>query len=327
MECFYPIWQIDKLLPPTMKEEMALLFQRVCEIFAPQKKQKKPWGFYSRYIQRDKWLKSIKRGKLPQNKATAQMAADWMAWTFALPYEERYEVSEVMAHLPAIVQDRKRSAQLRSFVEGQVALTRSLFAFRDSFQGPTAAIYDPAQLLSSQRFNRYDLFHLLAYYELAMLDEQAFRRFGEGAEIEGDCYVRLLDFREPKLTLELLYEPEGDEETFKKQYWRCPIALKGFQLLARERGGDRFPLPAEVKALLASHYLVALIIPPADTGAMFARLRGSPFYPRRLEVRFDDGSRKQEYYVLLGTAAWLAEAELRGHFYWKQRIESDAIIL
>jgi len=58
-----------------------------------------------------------------------------------------------------------------------------------------------------------------------------------------------------------------------------------------------------------------------------SQLRGSTLYSRRLEVRFKDGTTNKDYQILLGTAAWLAEAELRGHFWWKQRTECDAIIL
>lgn len=324
MECFYPLREIERNLPPEMRHEINMLYERVCEVFAPGKTlpKSKPNAFLRRYTDRKMWLKENKRGKLPINKKTAQMAADWIEWS----YGEEYKPADLLPSLPGFIGNADAASELRAFVQGQIALTESLFAFRDSFQGPTAAIYDPDHLLSSEPFNEYDLLHLLSNYELKLLTAEQFARFGSEA-IKADCYVRLLGFRDPKVTIELLYESPSDEEEWKTRYCRSPIALKGFRLLARERGGDRTPLPPDIANLVATQHLVALIVPPADQGALFNRLRGSTLYSRALEVRFSDGSVNESYQILLGTAAWLAEAELRGHFLWKERTECDAIIL
>ncbi len=331
MECFYPLMNVQKNMSPEMREEMNTFYERICEVFAPRKSfapgktlgRKKLAAFFSRYRDRTEWLKENKEGKVRKNRKTAQMVADQLKWING----EEHKASDLEPYLSALVGHLRPSDELRTFVAGQIRLTESLFSFRDSFQGPTAAIYDPDHLLSSETFNEYDLLHLLSNYELKVLSAEEFARFGHDEEIKADCYVRLLAFRDPKLTIELLYEVETDEEEWKKRYCRCPIALKGFDLLARERGGDRTQLPKEIKTLISERYLVALILPPADEGVLLKQLRGTSLYSRRLEVRFQDGTSNNGYKILLGTAAWLVEAELRGHFLWKQRKECDAIIL
>jgi hypothetical protein len=44
-------------------------------------------------------------------------------------------------------------------------------------------------------------------------------------------------------------------------------------------------------------------------------------------VIFPDGSALEDYLILLGTQAFQAHAELRGYFWMKDRLESEAIII
>jgi hypothetical protein len=60
---------------------------------------------------------------------------------------------------------------------------------------------------------------------------------------------------------------------------------------------------------------------------VYGKFRGSSLYSRRLVVEFPDGSREEDYRAFLGTQAFHAHAELRGYFYMKDRLESEAIII
>jgi hypothetical protein len=62
-------------------------------------------------------------------------------------------------------------------------------------------------------------------------------------------------------------------------------------------------------------------------GAMIARLRGTDLWSRRLTVCFSDGTADDGHRALLGTAAFLAHAELQTHFLLKERLREEAIIL
>ncbi|HYN87169.1 MAG TPA: type I-D CRISPR-associated helicase Cas3' [Ardenticatenaceae bacterium] len=325
-ECFYPISKLRRLLPPELEGEMDALYERVCEVFAPGL-SRPAWRmrkFFTRYYQRQHWAQSYRTKPPGDDDETVQMIADWMEWGTS----SRPEHDLLKPVAPRLLRDPVKVAELRDFVEGQVVLAESLFAFRDAFQGPRAVVYDRDHLLSSETINTYDLLHVLAYYDYEIIPSRtAFcRSFGE-TELDGDCYVRLHGFRTPKLSIELQYESSLAEPEWKRRFCRRPVALKGFGLLSRERGGGLRPLAATVQDLLATRFVPALIVPPADAPAMHSRLRGTALYPRRLSVSFPDDVMRDDYFALLGTAAWLAQAELRTHFLLRERAECDAIIL
>ena len=215
-------------------------------------------------------------------------------------------------------------------MSSQAAITRALFAFRDSFQGPTAVLYDPQHIFSSQTVNSYDLFHLISNYKLSPpLTRSQFAQTCEPTDLKGDFYFRLLDQRELKLILELVYESQEEREVFENRWCGRPVALAGVRLQARERGGDVLAgaLEEGIVAALAVEPLPMLIVPPDDVGAMIARLRGSSLWNRRMTLRFPDGSADDRYCAFLGTAAFQAHAELLGHFLLKDRLKPDAIII
>ena len=148
-------------------------------------------------------------------------------------------------------------------------------------------------------------------------------------DLQGEFYVRLWGRRDPKLSLELVYQSDDDREVFERRWCRAPVALRGMRLLARERGGDVVSGALDERIIegLAGRPLPLLILPPEDVGAMIARLRGTDLWSRRLTVWFPDGTADDGYKALLGTAAFLAHAELQTHFLLKDRMREAAIIL
>jgi len=329
-ECFWPIWQMGKAMPPDLQEELDALYERVRGVFAPHSRRTPGGlcGFFARYEGRERWLKETRSGRMPFDKYTARQAADWLAWLD--PETGRYAPADLQPHLRQLLANEAQRRALRQFVESQAAVTRALFAFRDSFQGPTAVVYDPQHLLSSQTVNTYDLFHLISFYRLTLLSDRVqFVRECAETDLRGEFYVRLRERREPKLSLELVYESEDEQAAFEQKWCRVPVALRGVRLVARERGGDVVAgaLDERVVETLARRPLPILIISPEDVGAMIARLRGTDLWSRRLTVRFPDGMAENGYRALLGTAAFLAHAELQTHFLLKERLREEAIIL
>ena len=329
-ECFWPIWQMGKAIPPDLQDELDALYERIREIFAPHSRRTPGGlrGFFARYEGRERWLHETRSGQMPLNKYTARQVADWLEWLD--PERGRCDPAELLPHLPQLLAEEAQQRALREFVQSQVAITRALFAFRDSFQGPTAVVYDPQHLLSSQTVNTYDLFHLISYYKLTLLSGRAqFLRECAETDLRGEFYVRLWSRRDPKLSLELVYESEDNREIFERKWCGAPVALRGLRLVAREQGGDIVAgaLDERMVETLARRLLPLLIIPPEDVGAMIARLRGTDLWSRKLTVRFPDGTADDDYRVLLGTAAFLAHAELQTHFLLKERLREEAIIL
>jgi len=329
-ECFWPIWQMHKAMPQELQGELDALYERVRQVFAPHSRRT-PGGlraFFARYEARERWLRETRSGHMPFNKYTARQVADWLAWLD--PQEGQYSPADLQPHLPNLLADEAQRRDLRAFVESQVAVTRALFNFRDSFQGPTAVLHDPHHLLSSQTVNTYDLFHLLSVYRLALFPTRAeFLRQCGDTDLRGDFYVRLLGRREPRLLLGLSYDAVIERAGFEQRWCRVPVALRGLRLVAWELGSDLVAgaLDQRIVEALAGKPLPLLIIPPDDVGAMVARLRGTDLWARRLTVRFPDGTSEDGYRALLGTAAFLAHAELQGHFLLRERLRPEAIIL
>lgn len=329
-ECFWPIWRMAKAMPPNLQNELEALYERVREVFAPN--SRRPAGglrqFFARYEERKRWLQATRRGHVPLDLRTARQMADWLEWLD--PPSGRYMPSDLQPHLSQLLSGKAQQQALREFVASQTAVTEALFAFRDSFQGPVAVVYDPDHLLSSQTVNIYDLFHLIRWYRFALLSGQAqFLRECAKTDLRGDFYVRLWGWREPPLNLEFLYESADERDLFERKWCRAPVALRGIRLVARERGGDIVDgaLEERIVEALAGRPLPVLIIPPEDVGPMLARLRGTDLWAWRLTVCFPGGTADDGYRALVGTAAFLAHAELQAHFLLKDRLRSEPIII
>ena len=242
----------------------------------------------------------------------------------------RCDPSDLLPKLGYILGNDQQRRALRAFVQSQVATTPALFSFRDSFQGPVAVLYDPQHLLSSQSINTYDLFHLISYYKLSppLTRRQFTDQLGE-TELHGDFYVRLIEPREPRLILELVYDSEDEPADFERKWCGAPVALWGVRIQAREHSGGVLAgaLDQKIVTAMAEKHLPMLVIPPDSVGTMIGRLRGSGLWSRNLTVRFPDGTANSNYKALLGTAAFHAHAELLGHFLMKDRLKPDAIII
>lgn len=330
VESFWPIYQFGKMLPPELQFEVDDLFERVRSVFAPSSRRTPGGlkGFFSKFEQREVWLYATRSGAVPFNRDTAHHVADWLEWLE--PERGRYEPTALQPHLSGLLTGRRQQQDLRAFVQSQVEITRALFSFRDSFQGPTAVLYDPARLFSSQVVNSYDLFHLLRNYELsAPLSRAQFVQMAGETELSGDFYLRLLGPRNPRLVLEFVIESEVEREEFEQRWCGAPVARPGVRLQAREPGGDLLAgaLPQPVVEALIERFLPMLIVPSGNVGAMIGRLRGTALWAQRLTVRFPDGAADERYRALLGVAAFHAHAELQGYFMLKERLKPDAIIL
>ncbi len=329
-ESFWPIYQISKTLPRDEHAELDALFELVRRVFAPNSKRTPGglYGFFRRLESRERWLRETRENRVPFDKHTATQVADWLAWLD--PTSGRCDPGDLVPHLEYLLGDVSQRQALRTFVQSQVNITRALFAFRNSFQGPTAVVYDPQHLLSSQTINTYDLFHLVSNYRLSppLTRRQFGAQFGE-TDLQGDFYVRLVEPRESRLMLELVYHSDDESKSFEEKWCGRPVALSGVRIQARERGGDIVAgaLDEKVVTAIATEHLPMLIVPPDSAGAMIAHLRGTDLWSRRLTVRFPDGTFGDRYRALLGTAAFHAHAELLGHFLLKERLKSEAIIL
>jgi hypothetical protein len=131
------------------------------------------------------------------------------------------------------------------------------------------------------------------------------------------------------LNLELVYHKGDDPADFERKWCNAPVALKGIHLQARSQGGDVVDgaLDEEIITALVAKPLPMLIVPPESIGAMRSKLRGTSLRSYPLNVYFSDGTVNEGYKALLGTAAFMSYAELKGHFLMKERLKPEAIII
>jgi CRISPR-associated endonuclease/helicase Cas3 len=311
-----------------LEAEVDELFERVRSLFAPQSRRSSRGlaGFFRKVEARRRWL-AQKQIKL--DKETASHVADWLTWLRSI--EEQVTPGQIRAEeLAYLLAKGVQQQALRDFVESQLAVTEALFAFRDSFQGPAAVFYDPHYLLSSQTSNRYDVFHLIRYYKLSPpLTRRQFEQLNGSTDLAGDFYFQLLEFRETRLQLGLVYESEDEREGFERKWVGAPVGLKGLRLQVREQQGDILAgaLNEAMATAVAGKALPMLIIPPDSIGAMIARLRGTNLWRYNLTVHFEDGTVDEGYKALLGIAAFMGYAELQGHFLMRERLKPEVIII
>jgi CRISPR-associated endonuclease/helicase Cas3 len=326
-ECFYPISQVKRMMPPreALLEKIDALYERVRTVFAPnsRKSARSLAYFFTKYWYRKQWLRQNKK-QMRFDLKTAEQFADWIKWLNG----EEYKAADLLPHLRTSLEYEEQQQALREFVAGQVALTDALFSFRDSFQGPTAVVYDPQHLLSSQTVNAYSVMHLVSNYQVRWLSgRREFVRTFDETEAQGDLYGVLQAWREPRLSPEISYTSPWPRAEFNQRVCRRPVALRGLRLTARERGGDAYPLDPRIVESLSDDHVTVLGITPEDCGVVYSKLKNASLYSRPLTVTFPNGQTQTDYRVFLGTQAFFAHAELLGYFYMKDRLETEAIIL
>ncbi|NJN68131.1 MAG: type I-D CRISPR-associated helicase Cas3' [Chloroflexaceae bacterium] len=346
-ESFYPIFRLYQLESPESKQQVEEeLFEMVREVFAPGTKVQ-AWQLRSTFEVYDKrrgWLKKADAQRWSPHdgwtrRELAQHVADYLGWLESFRgVEKRYEPRQVEKQLADILRGffatPAQRKDLVAFVELQAALTRMMFAFREAWQGPKAAVYDPLQLLSSEVVNVYDALHLLANY--------TYKPFGGAAEFrqvcgetgraidEDDCalYLELKDFRTPRLLFHFAYDAPDHwgRETFRDRCCYQVTALRGLRLNGREMGGGEVSLPPQVLALVEEDWIPCLVVEKEQAGVLIAKLRGTSWYSRDLRVLFGDGT-EQDYLVVTGTAAMHVHAELVGVFKKIVKALSDDCII
>lgn len=340
-ESFYPIFHLNKLSPTENKDHKDHddLFEAMREVFAPHSKLKAKdlWASFQIYEKRRSWLKKSESERWSlhnewNRRELAQHVADYLDWLRSCKGATvSYTAARVAPQLDDIVRRMSAPAQkkdLEAFVESQVALTKAMFAFREAWQGPKAAVYDPRQLLSNEVVNTYDALHLVANYEYTLF--QGSKEFRSACGLPGDdndckVYMELRDFRTPRLALNFAYSVTWERTTFEERCCRRVTTLRGLRLSGREHGGGDVMLDPRVCSLVEQDWIPCLVVEQERAGPLISKLRGSSWYAREVRVIFENGS-SHEYRVVMGTAALHIDAALRGYFKKTDRAD-DCIIL
>jgi CRISPR-associated endonuclease/helicase Cas3 len=323
LEAFRPIYELKRTMRPDLEEWVERLFAGVREVFATGS-QRWYYGSLCKHMRRhERTGRVLRENKLAELPEFVDEYLDWHR-PMEAPPAEWTRLEQVVRTQP-----QPREQLVLPWLQAQYALTEALFNFRDSFQGPTAAVYDPHHLLSDGDLTLYDALHVVANFEADYFDDAA--AFHRACRIEpgqADIYCRLTTHRDPRLYIGLEYrEGRLPREAWEKLYTRRPVALTGLHLLAQVPGGGPAPLHPTLRRSVEAQYVACLIIPDADVGRLLYLTRDRNLFPRSLRVAFATEDTSHEYKAMVGTAAFVMHAELEGYFWFKQKRDNDAPII
>jgi CRISPR-associated endonuclease/helicase Cas3 len=329
-EALYPIYRAGKImLPDEADVEIERLYERIRSIFAPN--SRRPYKsfrfFYQSFDNREKWWHRKEGEKWRRDEYNGPtLVSNLASWLTKLRSDSGKEIAvstdEAKDLLAQVLANTNRREGLGDFIASQYHLTKSLFAFRDSFNGPEAVLYDDHGLFSSQKHNSYDLLHLVANYNLHLYSShQEYETYCGTTERRGDFYVRLLSRLPTRLKIGFSLDSESaNQAQFNHRYCRCPVSMKGINLTTSEIGGGPKPLQPVIQDAILDIYVTMLIVSQEDQGMLIRTLRNTPLIARPMIVRFANGS-QGEYSVVAGSAAWHAEAALQGFLQMRRRRE------
>lgn len=300
-ESFYPLHRIYELTPQEKQAEDTL-FETVCEVFAPDTKQtfKGLTAFFRVYDRRREWLKSSE---------TDRWRMDGQYMRTLRHHFDSYNLWFQSSNYNQTPQNPSKQ-DIVNFIESQVCVTDAIFNFREAWQGPVAAVYDPLHLLSSDTLNRFDLLHLYANYELTLFPSKAVFEKEAGNAGDADFYVYLRGFRPIPLSIGFAYTSEYADDEFAWRFCRRIVGIRGLRLIAKEQGlTQSVAVPSEIANAITNQLIPCLIVESEINGALINVLRGSPFYTRELVVDFDYTTKT--YSILTGSAAFHVVSEPR----------------
>lgn len=326
LEAFRPIYELKRTTRPDLEEWVERLFSRVREVFAPDSRR---WyyGTLCGWMRRHEHTGRVLREE-ERKRELPGYVDDFLNW-----HRPMEASPEEWARLERAVRTNPQAREqlVLPWLQAQYALTEALFNFRDSFQGPTAAVYDPHHLLSDSDLTLYDALHVAANFEADYFDDAAaFRRACgvEPGQTPQGVYCRLKAHRDPRLYVGLEYRETGlPRQAWEKLYTRRPVALTGLRLLAQALGGVPAPLHPTLRRSVEAQSVACLIVRGEDVGPLLYLTRDRNLFPRSLRVAFAAEGTSYEYKTMVGTAAFIVHAELEGYFWFKQKRDNDAPII
>lgn len=320
MENVYPIIRAREVFARDAEKILAEAFDAIKQVFAPQSN----WtyrglvGYWSKYRKLEQWLKNQEDSK-KGDKAT--LLSEFLGWSTA----QTVNASDIEDSLPVLLGQEALTNGFRHWCEMHYALIRSHFNFRDSFTGPVAWIFDPAQLLSSSLCAQYDLIHIVENYEYEQIDEAVLNEKTCQKPPKGAICIYLRSHRQQRQRVELRWQPPKimHDHWTTSSFTRCfaageAIAINGLILKADK------PLPESLQTSLAEKYVPMLLVPQKLVGPLLRVTQPRGVYTRDMYVQLEDNEVK--FTAVLGTNALLIAPLIRYAFSLRQQKEETAII-
>ncbi len=210
--------------------------------------------------------------------------------------------------------DRKSLMNIKSFenfLNEEYFFIKGLYNFRESFQGITVLVYDPKSLMgfSSEKAFKYDLFHLLKYYDLKFFSSKSdFLKSSKLKDLnyKEDFYCEIIDRLEDNQSISFAHTSELDEDFFEYRYLNKITAKNNieFEIFINKKTG-KVSKSTDLKLDLAQNLFKEKYIPCLIINHIFkSECLKNNIVPVDFNVKFINGFSKK-YFIILGTNAYL----------------------
>jgi len=321
------------------KAQQARLVKMLLDTFAPESGQKLPnldWGFKT-FLEHERFIQERKHNQrwLPPDHKLYEHVKRLLKWMTRS--SEIQDLALISQFVQAVKRGLPSEQLLEQFINEQYALTKALFSFREAFSGPAAYVFDPEHLLSSERTNQYDLFHVLENYHYRLLEPDEYRTLAGAlparqpyADEASPIYLHLKERHIPRAKVQVCLKVSQQRKHFDDLYTCRPVARKALRLQLLERGEQTAkPLHGPLARAIEECYVPFFAVPDHASGLLINFLRQTPIYSRPLLVNFSNGD-EATYQAVFGSGAFHVEAE-RGWYLRNRKRDDDekdmAIIL
>ncbi len=207
-----------------------------------------------------------------------------------------------------------------AFIHAKRAIFQARAGFRGGSDGVEVEVYDPWHFLTNQsQETRYNLLHLLKYYELHLLE-------GSSQSKDSPLKVELSSLLQPDkrpnigFYLESEYTKISFEEIYLRKFW----AYKNLLISLQKNGAVRYIDP-KLQNSLKERYIVMTILDKSDRRFINKLLDDFKTYPRELELGFADSERKT-YLAIMGDMGEQILKRLELVKRWKHHVNDYVIV-
>jgi CRISPR-associated endonuclease/helicase Cas3 len=307
LEVTQPLAEMERLLG---RENVSLIeqaFEMIKRVYAPSSKRQL-WslkGEIRRYQGFRRLQEELRKTNVKPDSVVIKALREYAQEEGGqvLPEEQVKSVAEQILVNPGA------KAKLQAYVAREVAALQPVFSFRDADIGVEVEADDPQGLVSSGRETvRFDLFHLLRFYEWHLKEEGQSKWTG--------LRVVLQDILEKPLDVGWTFHYDGSWEEFRKRCTKKPTALRGLTV-SRLKQGSIVTTPAQIIKAVSQKYIPCLILDPNDLKPwQWMSLIRDGVYPTDLKVTFAGGVEKHlrllsglDGYRVMGRYGWSIQRE------------------
>lgn len=318
LEVFRPICELQRQFAPADMHHVEDLTQSVYETFAPRGSVYSPRRAFMEWHKQDQRARVLHQ----DGKGIETFVPDYLRWLG----EDGRGVPNPSAIEEHLTRQSEAARQLvLPWLQGEYALWEALFRFREGFSGPPMRVEDPHHLLSGADSATYDLFHIVANFEVEWSASHASSPNKYGLMKEPVAEARLIRQRLPHERLHLgfsYHEERMNSERWMSLFTRRPVALRGLHIVTKNASEGVVPVAPVAHRAITDLFIPLLLVQDRDIGAFQLEVQRQGLSSYSVEVSFPGEEHSRGFRAVAGTGAFTLHASLSGYFAGKVRREA-----